>query len=74
MTEGLDTPLACGGWSAGESEFVAVDRESEPAGETLLPLTDAVSFSSGMVENFLRTCLSAGLRIGLLRKWSMPES
>lgn len=39
---------------------------SEVAGEELLFVNEEVSVSSGIVANFLRTCLSAGRRIGLL--------
>ena len=35
----------------------------------LLRVKDEVSVSSGIVANFLRTCFSAGRRIGLLSSW-----
>ncbi len=34
--------------------------------ELLLPVTEDVSGSSGMVANFFKTCLRAGRRMGLL--------
>jgi len=40
---------------------------SAPGG-VLLPVTEDVSFSSGIVANFFKTCFNAGRRIGLLRK------
>jgi hypothetical protein len=59
--------------ASGVSGGVVVDWPSEPVG-VVLPVKEDVSVSSGIVENFFSTCLSAGLRMGLLRKWSMPES
>jgi hypothetical protein len=38
------------------------------SGGVLLPVSEDVSVSSGIVANFFKTCFNAGRRIGLLRK------
>jgi hypothetical protein len=38
------------------------------SGGVLLPVSEGVSVSSGIVANFFKTCFNAGRRIGLLRK------
>ncbi len=64
--DGVIVPLIFGA-STGISVVVFTPEDSESWG-VFLPVIDEVSVSSGMVANFLKTCLSAGRRIGLLKK------
>lgn len=52
----------------GSGVFDPVDASASGGGVALLFVIEDVSGSSGIVANFFKTCFSAGLRIGLLRK------
>ena len=54
----------CG--TIGGCSVVVVAGTCATVSGVLLQVKDEVSVSSGMVENFFRTCLRAGRRIGLL--------